>query len=70
MSAVERVNSAVSSFPLAMGTGDSKSPSTNSFIRSTQFRIGTLIVLDNFNATTMEASIDAAITATLINIPK
>ena len=69
-SAVDRVSSAVSSRPLLWGTGDSRSPSTSSFIRSAQARMGTLILLDSFTATTMEARMEATITATLRNMPK
>ena len=70
ISAVERVSSAVSSCPLTWGTGDSRSPSTSSFIRAAQARMGLLILLDSFRATTMEARMDAMITRILMTIPK
>ncbi len=70
MSAVERVSSPVSSSPVAWGTGEVKSPATSSFIRSAQARMGTLILEDSFRATTMEARMEAAITARLMKMPK
>ena len=69
ISAVERVSSAVSSWPLAWGTGDSRSPSTSSFIRLAQACMGTLILLESFSATAMEARMEATITSTLIRMP-
>ncbi len=70
MAAVERVSSAVSSWPVAWGAGDFRSPSTSSFIRAAQARMGTLMLLDSFIATTMEARIEATITAILMTMPK
>ena len=70
ISAVERVSSAVSSWPVAWGTGEDRSPFTSSFIRSAQARMGTLILLDSFKATTIEARLAAMTTRTLRSIPK
>lgn len=70
ISAVERVSSAVSSWPVAWGTGESRSPSTSSFIRRAQACMGTLMLLESFRATTMEAMMETATTSTLINMPK
>ncbi len=70
MSAVDRVSAAVSSCPVAWGTGESRSPSTSSFIRSAQARMGTLMLLDSFSATTMEARMETRMTITLISMPK
>ncbi len=69
-SAVERVRTAVSSWPWVSGTGDWRSPATSSFIRSAQARMGTLMLLDSFKATTMEIRMEATITATLMIMPK
>ncbi len=69
ISAVERVNSAVSSRPVAWGTGEDKSPSTSSFMRSAQARIGMLMLLDSFTATIIEARLAPIITSTFRNIP-
>ncbi len=69
ISAVAWVSSAVSSWPLVWGTGEFKSPSTSSFIRAHTARMGTLILLDSFRATTMEARMEATITRMLIRIP-
>ena len=69
MSAVARVSSAVSSWPLTWGTGDLRSPSTSCFIRWQQARMGLLIWLDSFRATTMEARPEATTTSTSTSIP-
>ncbi len=69
-SAVDFVNSAVSSLPCVSGTGDSRSPSTRSFMRLAQACMGRLILLDSFSATTTDAIMEIIITAMLINIPK
>ena len=63
-------SSAVSSRPVAWGTEDFRSPSTSSFIRSAQARMGTLMLLDSFKATTMDATIETKITRTLMRMPK
>ncbi len=68
MAAVERVSSAVSSWPLARGTGDFRSPSTNNFIRSAQACMGPLMLLDSFRATTIDAMIETTITSILMRI--
>ena len=69
ISAVERISSAVSSWLVVFGTGDSKSPCTSCFIRLAQACMGTLILLESFRATTMEAAMEAIITRILRNIP-
>ena len=70
IAAVERVSSAVSSCPAVWGTGAFRSPSTSSFIRSAQARMGTLMLLDSFKATTIDAMIETTITSTLMRMPK
>ena len=70
ISAVERVSSAVSSCPFVCGTGADRSPATSSFIRPAQARMGSLMLLDSFRATTMEARMEAMITSTSMAMPK
>jgi hypothetical protein len=68
MSAVARVSSAVSSCPRVSGTGDFRSPSTSCFIRWQQARMGTLMLLASFTATTMEARAATTLTKMLIRM--
>ena len=58
---VDRASMPVSSLLFTRGTGESKSPSTRSRMRSAQAFIGTLMFPASQNATALETSTDTAI---------
>ncbi len=65
---VDLTSTPVSSLLVIFGIGVSKSPSTNSFIRFTQARIGLPILTARARATITEINMEAAITAILMTI--